>query len=312
MLLKKIPFPIAGLMLGLAALGNLLMSYSVDLRYGLGAMSFVLFLLIAAKLVSSPGELKSAFEQPVVASTAPTFSMGMAILAAYLRPHMPQAAIILWFAALGINVALMIAFSRKYLINFSIKKVFPSWFVVYVGIAVFSVTAPAFGQRAIGQAAFWFAFVSYFAFLPIVLYRMVSVKGVPDPALPTIAIFTAPSSLALAGYLNSFPDKNVTIVSVLTIFSLVSLAGVMLQMPRLLKLPFFPSYSCFTFPFVITGIALKGASKAGVGAAFLGPIIPIFELWALVMVLYVLWRYIAALASAPIPAQPLSQSQPTP
>ena len=41
-------------------------------------------------------------------------------------------------------------------LNFSIKKVFPSWYIVFVGIAVGSVTANVHGMERIGQAAFWF------------------------------------------------------------------------------------------------------------------------------------------------------------
>lgn len=290
-------------MLGLAALGNLMMPYSSDLRYALGSFSFIILLLVVAKTASAPGELLAAFKQPVVASVLPAFSMGMAILCGYLRPFMPQTALILWFTALFIHLCLIVTFSAKYVADFSIRNVFPSWFVVYVGLATFSVTAPAFGQLEIGQVSFWFAFASYAILMPIVIYRMTVIKDVHEPLLPTIAIFTAPSSLALAGYLSSFPNKNFAIISFLTVCTLISFAVVIRLMPRLLKLPFNPCYSAFTFPFVITAIALKGASRVGIGSAVLSSTVQIFELWALIMVLYVLWRFTVFLIG-PRPAHP--------
>jgi exfoliative toxin A/B len=75
----------------------------------------------------------------------------------------------------------------------------------------------------------------------------------------------------------------------------------------LLRIPFFPSYSAFTFPFVITAIALKGTatylSNTGRGIGLLTQSIPLLELWATVAVLYVLFRYLRfLLAASPVPA----------
>jgi len=308
MLLKKLPYPAAGLMLGLAALGNLLATHSANLRYTLGAISFAILVLLVLKTIINVTDLKAAFEQPAVASVLPTFSMGMAILAGYIRSNVPQVSLYLWYSALLLHLAILIAFTLKHVVSFNIKKVFPSWFIVYVGLAVFSVTAPAFSQRPLGQAIFWFALVAYVALLPLTLYRVLVVKEVPPPATPLIVIFTAPSSLALAGYLNSFVDKNINIVWFLAACTLLSFFAVMACMPRLLKLPFFPSYAAFTFPFVITGIALKGTNgflnQSGRGFALLSSSIQLFELWAAVMVLYVLYRYITFVFGSPTPVQP--------
>ncbi|SMP43166.1 TDT family transporter [Anoxynatronum buryatiense] len=313
MLLKKIPFPMAGLMLGMAGLGNLVVSYGAGYRYALGAVATLIMVLLIAKAFTDLAALREAFEQPPVASVLPTFSMGMAILSVYLRPFLPQGALVMWFLALLIHMVLLVIFTKKYVVSFKMMKVFPSWFIVYVGLACFSLTAPAMGQLAIGQALFWIAFAAYLILLPVVIFRVVKVRQIPDPALPSLAIFTAPSSLALAGYLNSFPEKNLVIVAFLTACTFISFIGVMLVMPRLLRLPFFPSFSAFTFPFVITGIALKGTngylSQAGVGIPTLGATIPIFEFWAVMMVLYVLWQYLQFLRKAlmPAPARPQTE-----
>ena len=61
-------------------------------------------------------------------------------------------------------------------------KVFASYYIVYVGIVVASVTAPAYEKLAIGSAAFWFGFVTLILLLILVTYRYVTVKEVPDPA----------------------------------------------------------------------------------------------------------------------------------
>lgn len=305
--LKKLPYPIAGLMLGLAALGNLVAGYGMHYRYILGGTAAAIFVLLLAKVLIFPASLRDAFAQPVVCSVLPTFSMGAAILAGYLRQWAPGPAQLLWFAALALHLALIALFTVRYVLSFEIKQVFPSWFIVYVGLATLSVNAPAFGQAALGQALFWAALISYLILLPVVIYRCAYVKEVPPPALPTLVIFTAPSSLALAGYLSSFVDRSPAIVYLLTVCTALSFVFVLSRLPALLRLPFFPSYSAFTFPFVITAIALKGAAaylnNTGQGIALLTRFIPLLELWAFATVIYVLFRYVRFLtAASPAPA----------
>ena len=298
--LRKLPYPVASLMLGLAALGNLVAPYGMHFRYAAGATAAIIFLLVLAKALRFPASLSEALSHVVVCSVLPSFSMGTAILAGYLRPWFPAAAELLWFAALALHLTLLAIFTRRYVFDFKIKLVFPSWFIVYVGLAAFSVTGPAFGYTALGQALFWVAGASYFLLLPVVLYRLIVAREVPPPALPTLAIFAAPSSLALAGYFSSFKDRNLTLVYVLAACTVLSFVFVLSRLPSLLRLPFFPSYSAFTFPFVITAIALKGTSAflntANRGVPLLARSVPFLELWAIVAVIYVLVRYLHFLA----------------
>jgi exfoliative toxin A/B len=71
-------------------------------------------------------------------------------------------------------------------------------------------------------------------------------------------------------------------------------------MPGLLKLPFFPSYSAFTFPLVISAVALKKSSvfmmKQTGQYAFLGVLSQVAIALATAITFYVLLRYILVLA----------------
>ena len=49
--IKKIPIPICGVMLGAAALGNLLQSYSEGIRYVCGVFAAFLLILALLKLI---------------------------------------------------------------------------------------------------------------------------------------------------------------------------------------------------------------------------------------------------------------------
>ncbi|WP_147623539.1 TDT family transporter [Treponema denticola] len=258
--LKKYPIPIAGLILSLFALGNLLMSYSKDLRLIIGAVGLLLYFVYIFKLLVLNKALKEEFTNPVVASVFLTITMATMLMSVYFKAFFPVVAYALWYIGVAEHALLIIWFSIKFLIKFSIKKVFPSWYIVYVGIAVASVTSPAFQQNAIGQAAFWFAFIGYLCILPFVSYRLLKVREIPQPAQPTLIIMSAPASLLLAGYLFCFSEKNPLMVYFLLTLSLLFYLIALMCLPKLLRQKFTPGYSAFTFPLVISAIAVKMTS----------------------------------------------------
>jgi exfoliative toxin A/B len=296
---NRIPVPAAGLMLGLAALGNLLSSYGMIFKTILGVISLLILILLLMKIAWNTKVVMEDLQNPAIAGIASTFPMGITLLSTYLHPHMPLIAYGICGIGILTHCILIIYYTKRFILNFTMQKVFPSYFVVYVGIAIFSVIAPIFNIAWLGQIFFWFGFITYLILLPIISYRVLAIKSIPESLLPTLTIFAAPASLCLTGYLNSFQEKNMVIVWFLTFLSITMLLGVLIYMPRMIKLKFFPSYSAFTFPFVISAIALKTID------AFLVKLhqeVPLFrylvhieEILATVFVIYVLVRYISFL-----------------
>lgn len=255
--LKKYPIPIAGLILSLFALGNLLQSYSKSLRLAIGAAGLVLYVIYIAKLIVLNGKLKEEFSNPVSACVFLTFTMAAMLSAVYCKPFFPAAGYALWYIGFAGHALLILWFSFKFLHKFSIKTVFPSWFIVYVGIAVGALTAKPFGQILLGKAAFWFAFSSYLALLPVVCYRVLKIKQIPESAEPTLIIMAAPASLLLAGYMECFTEKNNFLVYLLLAMSFIFYVIALSCLPKLIMRKFTPGQSAFTFPLVISAIAIK-------------------------------------------------------
>ena len=276
-------------------------SYGEINRSIFGIISAILFVLMLVKIVKFTDGVKESLQNPVVASVFPTFSMAAMLLSTYLKPLSQSIAFALWTIGVALHAALIIWFSKKFVLNFKIKQVFPSWFIVYVGISVASVTAPAFKMTNIGQLAFWFGFITYIILLPLILYRTVKVKEMPEPTLPTLVIFAAPASLLLAGYMNSFETKSMAIVWLLAVLSIIMYIAAIIMLPRLLKLKFYPSYSAFTFPLIISGIAMKLTNgfltKSGIPVTWLNYLVKFQEAVAVIITLYVLYRYIRFLTS---------------
>ena len=153
-MLKKLPLPISGLMLGIAGAGNLIQSYSENVRLAFGAVATIIFIMLTIKILLNFKDFKNEMKNPIVASVFPTYSMTGMLLAGYFKPFIGNSANILWYLSIVIHICLMIYFTITFVLNFKLGQVFPSWFIVYVGIVISTVTAKAFNPL-IGKISFF-------------------------------------------------------------------------------------------------------------------------------------------------------------
>ena len=296
--IKTVPMATCGLALALAALGNLLFTLEngAIIRYICGALSLIVLMVFASKIFFDKPHAREELKTPVPLSVLPTATMTIMILSTYIRPYLPQIALILWYAALITHIFIMLTFIRRFVIGFQLGTVFPSWFIAGVGIVTLSVTAPVMNVVIIGQIAFYIGLVLYFTIFPLVVLCMCNVKVFPEPARKTVAIFAAPMSLLIVGYFNSFGQQvNPMLVYFMLAIAAASYVYVTVMMFSLLRIKFYPTYSAFTFPYVISAIAFRlGANfLAGRhGFYFLFNIADVTMWIAVVVVVFVVIHYI--------------------
>ena len=125
--IKKVPIPLCGVMLGTAALGNLLQSYSEGIRYVCGVFAAFLSVLVLLKLIMFPGAVKEDMTNPIMASVSGTFPMALMILSTYVKPFIGQAAYYIWLFAIALHVVLIIYFTIKFIAKLAMPKVFASY-----------------------------------------------------------------------------------------------------------------------------------------------------------------------------------------
>ena len=258
--IQKVPVPLSGVMLGLAALGNLLQSYSEGIRYFCGALACFLLILLLLKLILFPGMIREDLKNPIMASVAATFPMALMLLSTYVKPFIGNAAFVIWIFAILLHIILILYFTLMFIRNLQMPKVFASYFIVYVGIAVAAITAPAYNQFSIGAASFWFGLIALIVLLILITYRYLCYKEIAEPAKPLICIYAAPASLCIAGYIQSVTPKSYGLLIGLMIVAAILYLFALIKAVTYLRLPFYPSYASFTFPFVISAIAMKQAS----------------------------------------------------
>ena len=298
--LKAVPTPIAGLMLGFATAGNMLGARSGYLRGAFGAVAIAIFIILIAKALCHFDDIKNEFSNVAIASVMPTFSMGGMVISTYIQPFSSGLATCIWYLSVLIHIIFMVLFTVKYVKGFKIESILPSWYIVYVGIAVAAVTGKMFNP-AIGKFSFYFGFAAYIVLIPFVLFRVYKINNMKRPALPSKVIMTAPGSLCLAGYMGGIRDKNSAMVMFLLIISQLFYILVLTELPKLLRMEFYPSFSAFTFPMVISGLSMKLYSKylmmSGNPSSIISAVGTFEEIVSVVICLYVLYRYVVFISN---------------
>ena len=296
-MIEKIPIPICGLILALLSLGNLLNDTHPYLKVICGLTAGIFLILILSKLVLYPNSIRKDFKNPIIVSNSGTFSMSLMILSTYLSSFIPTIAYGVWILGVGLHILLIIYFTHHFIIrNFDILTVYPSYWIVYIGITMGAITAHAHGLDEIGFVFFLVGFAAMIITLPLVIYRYLKYSSIPDANKPLICIFTAVLSILIVGYLNSYNTISIEFLEVMYLFACIFYIFALAKFIEYRNLDFYPSFSAFTFPFVISGLATRGViSKIGSNIILSG-VLTFQTIIATAAVLYVMVKYIKFLS----------------
>lgn len=310
---SKTPIPLSGLMLGLSSTGNMVPEF----RWFFGFFALSILAVLINKIVFDWDTIREDLKNPAVTGIACTFPMAVAVLSTYFKPYAPEAAIGMWVVAMLIHIGLMVYFTGIAILKFDVKKCLPCYFIVFVGFSVNAFIAPVYGYMEFGQVLFWFGLGSFLALFPPLLYRVLVVKGIPEPMIPTIVIFASPASVVLYAYLRAYSaSPEQWMVWLLFAFSLIFWVGSLVLIPRVLRMKFYPSYSSLTFPLVITGIAMNATylyfKGIGEDMQWMQYLAWFAIALAVAFVIYVLTRYIHNFLLKPKMASNVKTAAPRP
>ena len=286
-LLKNIPLPIVGVMLGVAALAklHLLLDFHTT-----GNIFFVLALImlaiVLAKMIFTPKNVLVHLENPIIASVFPTLFLGSLILLSIVRIEW------LWWLVAGAQILYAVFFTYKFAWKprAKVDQIFPSWFVVYVGLGMVPITAGDFSSTY--ATIIWFvAVIALIVLFPIVAYRIFVKRNIPEPAKPLMTILAAPASICVMGYLQHFDPINESFLIGFECFAQLVYFVVLVLVVKMLRLPFYPSYGAFTFPLVASAMSLTNVYFLLGESAMLRPIVYVEMAIATAIVVYVCIRY---------------------
>ena len=291
-LIKKIPIPVSGLILALLSLGNLLNDINPVLKIACGLAGLIFLAMITLKLILYPDDIKSDLGNPVIASSSGTFSMSLMILSTYLVGFMPSIGYGIWILGIVLHILLIIYFTYRFIMHdFDISNVYPTYWIVYVGITMGAITAHVHGLEEIGFIFFMFGFIMMIITVPLMIYRYYKYPDIPDMNKPLICISTAIFSILIVGYINSAQNVSISFLTAVYLIACLCYVFALYKLIEYRNLKFYPSFSAFTFPFVISALATKGVMNF-ISNPILNYILPLETAITTIIVAYVLIRYV--------------------
>ena len=298
-IVEKLPLPASGLILALFSLGNLVQDIHPYLRYLFGGIGGIFLILILLKVILYPKSIREDFENPIILSSCGTFSMALMILSTYLKAFMPILSYSVWIIGVVLHILLMIYFTYRFVIReFNINTVYPSWWIVYVGITMASITANVHGIYEADFIFFIIGFISMIITTPVIFYRYIRYPNKTDMNKPLICIFTALFSILIVGYLNSAESISNEFLMALYIIACIFYIFALYKFIDYRNIDFYPSFAAFTFPFVISALATKGIAGNVSQSLLLNNILTVETVIAVVLVTYVVMRYIEFLKNS--------------
>ena len=292
-IIKNLPLAITGLILAILSLGKIFADFS-SIFFIIGS---ILIFLIFLKLVLHYDIFINELNTLITLSTFGTFSMALMLFSTYLKPlFLPLSQSIafgIWILGIIIHLSILIIFTKNYVIkDFDIETVFFFFLIVYIGITMASITAPAHNLQQYGFIFFGVGFILMIPTLILISYRYLMFTAIDDKNKPFICIYTALFSILIVGYVNAL-TINGNFLSIIYIGACIFYIFAIFHAIRLLiieRLKFMPSFSAFTFPFVISAIATGEAYKF-FGFGVLNYLFYIQAIIALILVIYVSYKY---------------------
>jgi exfoliative toxin A/B len=115
---------------------------------------------------------------------------------------------------------------------------------------------------------------------------------------PLTCIFTALFSILIVGYVNSAQNISYEFLIGMYILACMFYMFALYKLVSLRNLEFYPSFSAFTFPFVISALATKEIASLIGPNILLNSILGIETVIATILVIYVVIRYMIFLKNS--------------
>jgi len=260
-----LPLPLFAAVMGISGLGLVwhaseaawsLPPVVSGIATALAAAVFLLLLaLYACKWVHYPDRVKRELQHPVRINFLPAVSINLILLGMLAEPWIGHWAAWLWQAGAALQLVLTIVIVNVWLeAERPVASINPAWFIPAVGNVLVPLAAAPAGQELVA----WF-FMSVGLFFWIILGTMVFYRLVTKPPLepamqPTLAVMLAPPSVAFLAWISISGELNgmgyfFYFIALLTFLVLIP------QVPRFMRLPFFPSWWAWTFPLAAFSVA---------------------------------------------------------
>ncbi len=235
------------------------------------------------------GTLQETFASPQLNIFPACLTVGLMLFSALLNPHAPKVSFMLiWFASISHFVLLAWLFNGWFQGELPLESITPVWFIPIVGNIVVPIGAMAAGQVMLAWFGFSIGVVLWLVMSPIIIFRLVHAKPMPDDFESTQMILVAPPAIGAVSWSLLAGDAGVLLGLVMLSVALFLMLALVPMVLRVISRPFVPSNWALGFPLAALSTALATYSISldrdilmGVAVIVL-LIVTALVLWALV------------------------------
>jgi tellurite resistance protein len=229
---------------------------SVVLWVGI-VVAAVIAALYIAKALRYPGMVAWEWHHPVRLAFFPTVTISLLLLATALAPQFPTVAQPLWLVGVVGQGVLTIAVISGWISHrsFEVGHLTPAWFIPAVGNVIVPVAGAEMGYIEISWLFFAGGMMFWGILLTLVMNRLVFHDPIPGRLFPTMVILIAPPSVAFVAYVKMTGGVIDGFGRALIYAAYIFAALVVVQLPKLAKLPFALSWWALSFPLAALAIA---------------------------------------------------------
>ena len=213
--------------------------------------------LYIAKALRYPGMVAWEWHHPVRLAFFPTVTISLLLLATALAPQFPTFAEPLWLVGVVGQGVLTIAVISGWVSHrsFEVGHLTPAWFIPAVGNVIVPVAGAEMGYIEISWLFFSGGMMFWGVLLTLVMNRLVFHDPIPGRLFPTMVILIAPPSVAFVAYVKMTGGVIDGFGRALIYAAYIFAALVVMQLPKLAKLPFALSWWALSFPLAALAIA---------------------------------------------------------
>ncbi len=240
--------------------------------------------LYIAKALRYPGMVAWEWHHPVRLAFFPTVTISLLLLATALAPQFPAVARPLWLVGVIGQGVLTIAVISGWISHrsFEVGHLTPAWFIPAVGNVIVPVAGAEMGYIEVSWLFFSGGMMFWGVLLTLVMNRLVFHDPIPGRLFPTMVILIAPPSVAFVAYVKMTGGVIDGFGRGLIYAAYIFAALVVMQLPKLAKLPFALSWWALSFP--LAALAIASFLFARIEATLVHEVIGVVVLLLLIVV----------------------------
>ena len=256
---------------------------------GLGCFA-VISAVYLGKLIRHPAAVSAEWHHPVRLAFFPTITISLLLMATAIHGYRPDLALPIWLVGVAGQGVLTVAVISGWISHraFEVGHLTPAWFIPAVGNVIVPLAGVSLGWVEISWLFFSAGMIFWLILLVLVFNRLIFHAPIPARLFPTLVILIAPPAVAFVSYM--------LLVGGVDAFAHMLLSGayvfailVLVQVPKLMRLPFALSWWALSFPLAALTVASFVYGRAQDSSAHL--VIGVLVLVTLsLVVLGLLWR----------------------